>query len=543
MAFIANALSIFIYFTSDMNFSLTKSATAVTNFMGTAYLLALFGGFLSDTYLSRYATCLLFGVIEVFGYSLLAVQAHLPQLRPNPCQPNNTTAAQCEPANGAQSAFLLVGLYSVAIGAGGVKAALPPFGADQFDARDPKEAGRLASFFNWYFVSCTVAAAVGVTLIAWVFANHGWDLGFGICGLAVLCGVVLVLFGRPFYRIDAPEGSPYVRVAQVFVAAVRNRKLPTPKMDDVLFESVEKCVEDGSNGEILGRTDQFRFLDKAAIIKTIKDESFANPTTQNAWRLCPVTQVEETKILIRMIPIILCTLFANTCVAQQQTFTVQQSRTMDRNLLGFQVPASSIPVIPLIFMSVLASVYDRFFVPLARKFTGIPTGIRHLHRIGLGLVLSVVSMAVSAVVEAKRKRVAAQYDMVDSVLPMPYSVFWLGFQYAIAGASDLFTLVGMMEFFYSESAVGMKGLGAGITLSSLAFGFYLSSVVVRVVNEVSGGWLANNNLNRDKLDYFYWLLSGLGVVNFGAFLLCAYSYRYKKVEFVEKQNGEKDEET
>ncbi|CAI0465347.1 unnamed protein product [Linum tenue] len=519
MAFIANALSIFIYFTSDMNFSLTKSATAVTNFMGTAYLLALFGGFLSDTYLSRYATCLLFGVIEVFGYSLLAVQAHLPQLRPNPCQPNNTTA-------GAQSAFLLVGLYSVAIGAGGVKAALPPFGADQFDARDPKEAGRLASFFNWYFVSCTVAAAVGVTLIAWVFANHGWDLGFGICGLAVLCGVVLVLFGRPFYRIDAPEGSPYVRVAQVFVAAVRNRKLPTPKMDDVLFESVEKCVEDGSNGEILGRTDQFRFLDKAAIIKT---------TTQNAWRLCPVTQVEETKILIRMIPIILCTLFANTCVAQQQTFTVQQSRTMDRNLLGFQVPASSIPVIPLIFMSVLASVYDRFFVPLARKFTGIPTGIRHLHRIGLGLVLSVVSMAVSAVVEAKRKRVAAQYDM--------YSVFWLGFQYAIAGASDLFTLVGMMEFFYSESAVGMKGLGAGITLSSLAFGFYLSSVVVRVVNEVSGGWLANNNLNRDKLDYFYWLLSGLGVVNFGAFLLCAYSYRYKKVEFVEKQNGEKDEET
>ncbi|CAI0465348.1 unnamed protein product [Linum tenue] len=524
MAFIANALSIFIYFTSDMNFSLTKSATAVTNFMGTAYLLALFGGFLSDTYLSRYATCLLFGVIEVFGYSLLAVQAHLPQLRPNPCQPNNTTAAQCEPANGAQSAFLLVGLYSVAIGAGGVKAALPPFGADQFDARDPKEAGRLASFFNWYFVSCTVAAAVGVTLIAWVFANHGWDLGFGICGLAVLCGVVLVLFGRPFYRIDAPEGSPYVRVAQVFVAAVRNRKLPTPKMDDVVHYDLASLILLS-----LLYNEFCRFLDKAAIIKTIK-------ATQNAWRLCPVTQVEETKILIRMIPIILCTLFANTCVAQQQTFTVQQSRTMDRNLLGFQVPASSIPVIPLIFMSVLASVYDRFFVPLARKFTGIPTGIRHLHRIGLGLVLSVVSMAVSAVVEAKRKRVAAQYDM-------PYSVFWLGFQYAIAGASDLFTLVGMMEFFYSESAVGMKGLGAGITLSSLAFGFYLSSVVVRVVNEVSGGWLANNNLNRDKLDYFYWLLSGLGVVNFGAFLLCAYSYRYKKVEFVEKQNGEKDEET
>lgn len=54
--------------------------------------------------------------------------------------------------------------------------------------------------------------------------------------------------------------------------------------------------------------------------------------------------------------------------------------------------------------------------------------------------------------------------------------------------------------------------------------------MVEVVNKVSGGWLANYNFNRDKLNYFYWLLAGLSMVNFGAYLLCSSWYRYKKVE-------------
>lgn len=65
MAFIANAVSLVTYFYGYMNFSITKSATTLTNFMGTAYLLTLFAGFISDTYLSRFRTCVLFGCIEL----------------------------------------------------------------------------------------------------------------------------------------------------------------------------------------------------------------------------------------------------------------------------------------------------------------------------------------------------------------------------------------------------------------------------------------------------------------------------------------------
>ena len=241
-----------------------------------------------------------------------------------------------------------------------------------------------------------------------------------------------------------------------------------------------------------------------------------------------MTQVEETKILIRMLPIILSTVFMNTCLAQLQTFSVQQSITMDTRVFGFQVPGPSLPVIPLLFMFVLIPIYERVFVPLARKITGIPTGIRQLQRVGVGLVLSAISMAVAGIVETSRKSVAVEHNMVDSTEPLPMSFLWLGFQYAIFGAADMFTLVGLLEFFYAESSAGMKSLSTAISWCSLAFGYFSSTVVVEVVNKVTGGWLANNNLNRDKLNYFYWLLAGISIVNFGVYLACASWYRYKK---------------
>ncbi|KAK3039370.1 hypothetical protein RJ639_027619 [Escallonia herrerae] len=537
MAFISNAVSLVTYFYGYMNFSLTKSATTLTNFMGTAFLLSLFGGFICDTYLPRFKACILFGLIEVVGYALLTVQAHFQVLRPFPCKDVTPSKMnQCEAADSSQAALLFTGLYLVAFGTSGVKAALPSLGADQFDGRDPKESDLLSSFFNWLLFSITIGAMFGVTFVVWISDNQGWDWGFGLSTVAVLMAIMFLCMGKSMYRHNIPAGSPFIRIMQVFVAAIRNRNLPAPTMVGELHEIHDK--ESGIEPEILEKTDQFKFLDHAAIVRSVDDA--LQSSTRGSWNMCTVTQVEETKILVRMLPIILSTVFMNTCLAQLQTFSIQQSNTMDRSLLGFQVPGPSIPLIPLAFMFILIPLYDRIFVPVVRKFTGIPTGIRHLQRIGVGLVLSAISMTVAGIVETHRRSVATQHNMVDSAGPLPISVFWLGIQYAIFGMADMFTLVGLLEFFYAESSAGMKSLSTAISWCSLAFGYFLSSVMVELVNKVSGGWLGSNNLNRDKLNYFYWLLAGLSIVNFGAYLACASWYRYKKVEM--KQVNSNDSE-
>lgn len=106
----------------------------------------------------------------------------------------------------------------------------------------------------------------------------------------------------------------------------------------------------------------------------------------------------------------------------------------------FTVPSASIPVIPLVFMSLLIPFYEFVFVPIIRKFTGHPSGITHLQRVGFGLVLSVISMGIAGVIEVKRKHELIHHNHA-------ISLFWLSFHYAIFGIADMFTLVGLMEFF------------------------------------------------------------------------------------------------
>ena len=144
---------------------------------------------------------------------------------------------------------------------------------------------------------------------------------------------------------------------------------------------------------------------------------------------------------------------------------------MDTSIFkSFHIPPASLPIIPILF---IVPVYDQIFIPFARKITGIANGITHLQRIGVGLILSCISMAVAGFLEVKRKGVARDHDMLDAIpviQPLPMSTFWLSFQYFIFGIADLFTYVGLLEYFYSEAPNGLKSVSSCFLWSSMALG-------------------------------------------------------------------------
>ena len=218
----------------------------------------------------------------------------------------------------------------------------------------------------------------------------------------------------------------------------------------------------------------------------------------------------------------------NTCLAQLQTFSVQQGSVMNLKLGSFTVPAPSIPVIPLLFMSILIPLYEFFFVPFARKITHHPSGVTQLQRVGVGLVLSSISMTIAGIIEVKRR------DQGRKDPSRPISLFWLSFQYAIFGVADMFTLVGLLEFFYREAPETMKSLSTSFTYLSMSLGYFLSTVFVDVINAVTKrvtpskqGWLHGLDLNQNNLNLFYWFLAILSCLNFFNFLYWASWYKYK----------------
>lgn len=252
-----------------------------------------------------------------------------------------------------------------------------------------------------------------------------------------------------------------------------------------------------------------RFLDKACI-KT-QDGKKESP-----WRLCTITQVEQVKIILSVIPIFACTIVFNTILAQLQTFSVQQGSMMDTHLTkSFKIPPASLQSIPYMMLIFILPLYDTFFVPFARKITGHVSGIPPLWRIGLGLFTATFSMVSAAIMEKKRRDSAVNSNQT-------LSIFWITPQFLIFGLSEMLTAVGLIEFFYKQSLKGMQAFLTAITYCSYSFGFYLSSLLVDLVNKITtsrsssngGGWLSDNDLNKDRLDLFYWLLAALSFINF-----------------------------
>ncbi|KAK8962319.1 putative peptide/nitrate transporter [Platanthera guangdongensis] len=508
MAFVPNMMNLVTYLHDEMHTEIASSSTMVTNFIGTTSAFALLGAFLSDSYITRFKSILIFGPIDFLGYALLAFQAHLPSLRPPKCDTINHWNT-CKRVQNHNAAILYLSLYTIAFGEGCLRSSMASFGGDQFDDEDPLESPQKSSFFNWYTFDISLGAFIGLIFIVWIENNKGWDYGFTISALSVLLGVVSLASGFSFYRNQRPRGSPLTRILQVFVAAFRKRAINLPENADELHHLDIKGEIFGM--EVLSHTIGLKFIDKAAI---------AHGNT-SAWSLCTVSQVEETKILIRMLPIFVSSLSCYLCVPLLLTFTVQQGNTMNTKLGKINFSPASLMIIPVTFQLVFLVLYDLLFVPFARRITGYRNGITHLQRIGVGFLSISAAMCIAALVEGKRKRSAE------------LSVFWLGAQFFLIGVSDVTSFVGLLELFVEEASVGMKSMATAIFYCVLGLASLLSTFVVEVVNRATrhgkegNGWLDGDDLNKTHLDRFYWLLSGLGFLGLLNYLYWAKKYVYR----------------
>lgn len=72
-----------------------------------------------------------------------------------------------------------------------------------------------------------------------------------------------------------------------------------------------------------------RFLNKACV------ES--GSSTCSEWMLCTITQVEETKQILSLIPIWVATFIPSAMIAQINTLFVKQGATLDRSIGNFNI--------------------------------------------------------------------------------------------------------------------------------------------------------------------------------------------------------------
>ncbi|KAM7463346.1 hypothetical protein LguiA_031467 [Lonicera macranthoides] len=521
LAYYGIATNLVSYLTAKLHEGNVSAARNVTTWQGTCYLTPLIGAVLADAYWGRYWTIAAFSTIYFIGMCTLTLSATVPAFKPAECMD-----AICPSATPAQYGVFFLGLYLIALGTGGIKPCVSSFGADQFDDTDTKERVKKGSFFNWFYFSINIGALVSSSLIVWIQDNAGWGLGFGIPALFMGIAIASFFSGTPIYRFQKPGGSPITRMCQVLVASCRKWNLPVPLDSSLLYETPDKISAIEGSRKI-GHTDELKCLDKAAIVSEVESKN----GDYNPWKLCTVTQVEELKILIRMFPIWATGIVFSAVYAQMSTMFVEQGMMMDTSIGSFTIPAASLSSFDVISVIFWVPVYDRFLVPIARKFTGKGRGFSKLQRMGIGLFISVLCMSAAALVEIKRLQIANELGLTNESVAVPLSIFWQIPQYFLLGAAEVFTFIGQLEFFYDQSPDAMRSLCSALSLLTTSLGNYLSSFILTVVTSITtgggkAGWIPDN-LNEGHLDYFFWLLAGLSLLNMVVYIFCAKIYKSK----------------
>ncbi|XP_023540279.1 protein NRT1/ PTR FAMILY 5.2-like [Cucurbita pepo subsp. pepo] len=518
MAYHGISTNLILYLTKKLHQGTVASANNVTNWSGTVWIMPILGAYIADAHLGRYRTFMIASTICLMGMGLLTLAVSMSSLKPPPCLEVNK--GNCKQASKLQLAVFFGALYILALGTGGTKPNISTIGADQFDDFHPKEKAQKLSFFNWWMFSIFFGTLFANTGVVYIQDNVGWSLGYGLPTIGLAISILIFVAGTPFYRHKLPSGSPFTRMANVIVAAARNWRLPLPndpkELHELEFEkySIERAFR-------IDSTSSLRFLNKAAI----------RTGSTEPWKLCSVTQVEETKQILKMIPILVCTFIPSTMLAQTHTLFIKQGTTLDRSVGShFQIPPASLSAFVTISMLLSVVIYDRIFVKIMQRLTKNPRGITLLQRMGIGMILHTMIMTIASRVERRRLYVARENGLVQNGGEIPLTIFSLLPQFMLMGTADAFTEVAKIEFFYDQAPESMKSLGTSYSMTSLGVGNFLSSFLLSTVSHITknngNGWILNN-LNASHLDYYYALIAVLSAINFIVFLIVSKLYVYK----------------
>ncbi|HLH52112.1 MAG TPA: POT family MFS transporter [Verrucomicrobiae bacterium] len=168
-------------------------------FVFSVYFLPVVGAFLGDAILGKYRTILYLSIVYCFGHLALAI--------------SHTRMG------------LVVGLFLIALGAGGIKPCVSANVGDQFGSSNQHLLPRV---FSWFYFSINFGSMTSTLLIPWMLdpykvspaqaaswppwlvrfleAIHGPDVAFGTPGILMLVATIIFFLGRKKFVHLPPAG-------------------------------------------------------------------------------------------------------------------------------------------------------------------------------------------------------------------------------------------------------------------------------------------------------------------------------------------------
>lgn len=443
------------------------------------FIIPVIGGYIADTLAGKYNTILGSGLIYVLGLFLLPTSA----FDYTDFFGTDDDGVPFDLSTSMRRVYYFMGLVFVAIGTGGIKANVGPFGAQQVEDLGPEA---VQSFFNWFYWFINAGSFIAFLGVAYIQQNVSFSLGYLIPFISMI--VALVIF-----------------------VAVKSKYKQTPPGGSIIVDSLGVCCDAGCR-------------------------KFDNARKSNGGKY-PDDFVTGVIAVLRVIPVFLLIILYWAIYSQMQSTFFLQGERMDAKLGSVIMPIAVLNVFNTIIILILIPIMDKVVYPFLAKYNRSPT---HLQRIGLGFVLSALSVLVAGILEIYRKKDIEENGVIqqqlsgDTFNASSISIFAQVPQFALVGASEVFASVSGLEFAYSQAPSFMQGLVMGLFLMTSGIGNYVSEAILEIVKEATGAdppdaWFPEE-MNDGKTENLFFMLAALMAVNTLVFVVVAYFYKYKAPE-------------
>jgi proton-dependent oligopeptide transporter, POT family len=453
---------LFYYLTSEVMRMSDAGATTVTHlFFSAVYFMPLLGAWIADRCWGRYRTILYISCFYCLGNLALALAV-------------------------GSYAGLVLGLFLIAVGSGGIKPCVSAFVGDQFGPRQQHLLPKVYMLFYW---AINLGCFFAYGLIPTIQENYGYRVAFGVPGLFMVLATLIFWLGRSRYTMVPPtrekKGAGVLRVWWHALRHRRRRQPGQPFLDTALerFTPAEVDAARAVAGILMvfSTVPLFWALFEQTSSTWVAQGKRMTELTLFSFQLTPDTWGWLTPVL---------KLFFSVTKDLPGGFVLQfnaaRMQTMGPLLVVILIPLFTLGLYPL----------------LARL------GVRFspLRRMGTGMVLGALSFVIVAWIQGR-------IDALPAGQKLP--IAWQIIPYILIEAGEVLLSATGLEFAFSQAPKSLKSTILSFWLLTVAVGDYLVAVVA--------------GLNRELIKaegtaqfYFYAVLMLLGAVGF---IFCAVRYK------------------
>ncbi|XP_005094746.1 solute carrier family 15 member 4 [Aplysia californica] len=476
MAYYGVIANLVLYCTSVLDYTSNTATTISLVFSGTVYFIPIIGGYIADAWSSRFNVIFGSGLIYFCGlFSLLSSSIEYSSVFDDPDNEMQTEGRRT---------FYILGLVLVAIGTGGIKANVGPFGAQQVQDLG---ADAVQIYFNWFYFFVNAGGLVAFTAIAYVQQNISFAWGFLIPILSMFLALILLNVARQKYIYKEGEGSVLGSVFRICGQGICRQ---SPFIDG------KRRMFDSARREYGGGFDSFT--------------------------------VDGVIAILRMLPVFFFVIMFWAIYSQMQSTYFLQGERMDLSLGSVLIPVAFLNAFNTVAVLIIIPVLDRLVYPCFKRL-GRP--LSYLQRIGFGFLLSASSVFLAGGVEIERKKHLGFHQVVgkESFYAANVSVFIQAPQFFLVGAGEAFTSIAGYEFAYTQAPKTLQGAIMGVFLATNGLGSYLSTAILAIVEAVTKDdpWFPDD-INKGKAEYVFFLFGGLMILFFLGYIPIARWYKYQE---------------